>query len=75
MAWFAFFVPVKTPLGIVEKIHVDTVSALNDPRTKAKFQDIGMVAAGSTPEELAVLFKAEMEKWTAVIRDAKISLD
>jgi len=75
MAWFALFVPVKTPLAIVEKIHVDTVGALNDPRTEAKFQDIGMVAAGSTPEELAALFKAEMEKWTAVIRDAKISLD
>jgi tripartite-type tricarboxylate transporter receptor subunit TctC len=75
MAWFAFFVPVKTPQAIVEKIHVDTVSALNDPGTKAKFQDIGMVAAGSTPEELAALFKAEMEKWTTVIRDAKISLD
>ena len=72
MAWFALFVPVKTPLAIVEKIHVDTVGALNDPGTKAKFQDIGMVAAGSTPEELAVLFKAESEKWTKVIRDAKI---
>jgi tripartite-type tricarboxylate transporter receptor subunit TctC len=75
MAWFAFVVPVKTPPAIVEKIHVDTVSTLNDPGTKAKFQDIGMVAAGSTPDELAALFKAEMEKWTTVIRDAKISLD
>jgi tripartite-type tricarboxylate transporter receptor subunit TctC len=75
MAWFAFFVPVKTPLAIVEKIQVDTVSALNDPGIKAKFQGIGMVAAGSTPEELGVLFKAETEKWTKVIKDAKISLD
>jgi hypothetical protein len=34
-----------------------------------------MVAAGSTPEELAALFKAEMDRWTTVIIDAKISLD
>ena len=34
-----------------------------------------MVAIGSTPEELAVLFKAEMEKWSAVIKEANIALD
>jgi hypothetical protein len=48
---------------------------VHDPGVKAKFENIGMVAAGSTPEELAVLFKAEAEKWTAVIKGAKISLD
>jgi hypothetical protein len=34
-----------------------------------------MVAVGSTPEELAVLLKAETEKWSAVIKKANIALD
>jgi tripartite-type tricarboxylate transporter receptor subunit TctC len=34
-----------------------------------------MVAIGSTPEELAVLLKAETEKWSAVIKEANIALD
>jgi tripartite-type tricarboxylate transporter receptor subunit TctC len=75
MGWFAFFVPAKTPTAIIEKIHVDTAAVVHDPGVKAKFENIGMVAAGSTPEELAALFKAETDKWTAVIRGAKISLD
>ncbi|HXW24457.1 MAG TPA: tripartite tricarboxylate transporter substrate binding protein [Xanthobacteraceae bacterium] len=75
IGWFAFFVPARTPHEIVEKIHVDTVAVLHDPVIKAKFENIGMVAAGSTPEELAALFKAETEKWSAVIKGAKISLD
>jgi len=34
-----------------------------------------MVAIGSTPEELAALLEAETEKWSAVIKEAKIALD
>ena len=30
--WFAFFVPARTSRGIVEKIHIDTVTARGCPR-------------------------------------------
>jgi hypothetical protein len=35
----------------------------------------GGSAVGSTPEELAVLLEAEMEKWRPVIKEANIALD
>jgi tripartite-type tricarboxylate transporter receptor subunit TctC len=73
--WFAFFVPARTSRSIVEKVHIDTVPALNDPAVKLKLENIGMVAVGSTPEELTALFKAETEKWSAVIKEANIALD
>lgn len=74
-AWFAFFVAAKTPPAIIEKMHVDTVTALGDPVVKAKLEQVGMVVSGSTPEELAALLQSETEKWGAVIKDAKITLD
>ena len=73
--WFAFFAPAKTPPEIIRKIHADTVAVVRDPVVKAKFERIGMVAVGSTPEELAAALKAETERWAPVIRQAKISLD
>jgi tripartite-type tricarboxylate transporter receptor subunit TctC len=75
MGWFAFFVAARTSRGIVEKIHIDTVTALSDPIVKSKLENIAMVAVGSTPEELAVLLKAETEKWRPVIKEANIALD
>ena len=72
--WFAFFVPGRTPRTIVEKIHINTVTALRDPAVKSNFDNIGMVAAGSTPEELAALLTAETEKWQPVIQQAHIAL-
>jgi tripartite-type tricarboxylate transporter receptor subunit TctC len=73
--WFAFFVPARTSRSIVEKVHRDTVTALSDPAVRLKLENIGMVPVGSTPEELAALLKAEMEKWRPVIKEVNIALD
>jgi tripartite-type tricarboxylate transporter receptor subunit TctC len=75
MGWFAFFLPARTPQAIIEKIHIDTVTALGDLTLKAKLENIGMVSVGSTPKELAVLLKVETEKWSAVIKEGNIALD
>ena len=73
--FFAFFVQAKTPRAIIDKINADTVAVVHDPAVKAKFEKIGMVAVGSTPEELGAALKAETDRWGPVIREAKISLD
>jgi tripartite-type tricarboxylate transporter receptor subunit TctC len=73
--FFSFFVPAKTPRPIIEKINADTVAVVHDAEVKAKFEKIGMVAVGSTPDELAAALKSETEKWKPVIQEAKISLD
>jgi tripartite-type tricarboxylate transporter receptor subunit TctC len=73
--WYALFVPAKTPPAIIEKMHIDTVTALSDPVVKAKLEQVGMLVSGSTSEELAALLQFEIEKWGAVIKDANITLD
>jgi len=74
-AWFGFFVPRRTSPAIVDKIHIATTIALRDPALKTSFDNISMVAVGSTPEELAALLAAETEKWRPVIKQAHITLD
>jgi tripartite-type tricarboxylate transporter receptor subunit TctC len=73
--FFAFFVQAKTPRAIIDKINADTVAVVHDPAVKAKFEKIGMVAVGSTPEELGAALQAETDRWGPVIKEAKISLD
>jgi tripartite-type tricarboxylate transporter receptor subunit TctC len=73
--FFSFLVQAKTPRAIIDKINADTVAVVRDPVVKAKFEKIGMVAVGSTPEELGAALKAETDRWGPVIKEAKISLD
>src|ERR1700716_1096798 len=73
-SWYALFAPAKTPPEIVRKMHADTVAALADPMTKDRLAQLGVAIVGSTPNELAVYLKSEMDKWGPVIKDAGISI-
>ncbi len=73
-SWFAFFAPAKTPPEIVRKIHADTVATLAEPSIKAKLDQLGVIAVGSSPVVLGAHLKTEMEKWAPVIKAANIKV-
>ena len=74
-AWQALFVPARTPPAIIRKISADTVTALADPAIRAKLARSGYVAGGSTPEQLATLFKSEIPRWRAVIESIGLKIN
>ena len=74
-SWFGFFVPAKTPEGVIAKINADTNAALVYPSVKTRFEELGATPKGSTPAELADFLKSEIDKWGPVIREAKIRVE
>jgi tripartite-type tricarboxylate transporter receptor subunit TctC len=73
-AWQGLFMPAKTPPEIVRKVSADTNTALADPAIKAKLAKSGYLAGGSSPEELAKLLKADIAKWSGVIKAVGLKL-
>ncbi len=73
-SWFAFVMPAKTPAEIIRKVNADTNAVLAEPAVKARFDKLGVVPAGSTPEALGAHLKAEMDKWGPVIKAANIKV-
>ena len=71
-SWWGLFVPGKTPAGIVQKLHADTVAALRHDSVKARYEAIGAPVSPSTPAELAALVRTDVEKWGPIIKDAGI---
>jgi len=72
--WYAFFVPAGTPREIVQKIHADTVTTLNDRAVRERLEQLGLFVIGSTPDGLAAYLKSEMDKWGPVIKSAGITI-
>ena len=73
--WNALFAPPKTPPEIVNKLAAEAVKAVQDPGVQSRLRDFSATVVGSTPDQLAAHVKAELDKWTPVIREAKIELE
>jgi tripartite-type tricarboxylate transporter receptor subunit TctC len=72
-SWAGFMAPAGTPRPIVEQLHDATLKALQVPAVRARLEDMGGEARGSTPEEMAAMVGNELKKWTTVVHDAQIT--
>jgi tripartite-type tricarboxylate transporter receptor subunit TctC len=72
VSWYALYVPPATPSEIVKKINADSVAMLSDPAVKAKFEPLGIAAAGSSPEQLAAMNTGDVAHWAPIIKAANI---
>lgn len=73
--WYAIFVPGGTPKQIIAKLQAETVKALASSEIREQLKRDGAYAVGSTPEELAALFKREVARYAKVIAAARVRAD
>ena len=69
------FVPAKTAAAIINRLNHAIVRVLNTEEVKKKLFEAGAEVVGSSSEEFAVTVKAEMSKWSKLIKDASIKVD
>ena len=78
VVWNALFAPKGTPREIITQINAAIGKGITDPTALERFQKLGAEpppAADRSPEALAKIHAADVEKWGKVIRDAKISVN
>lgn len=72
--WYGMLAPAGTPRNIVSRLNKKVVEILSAPDVARGIAGQGAEAEGSTPEAFATYLKAEIAKWSKVIRDAKVPL-
>ena len=75
MAWFAFVAPAKTPREIIARLHHDITAVLARADVKSRIEGYGMIMATSTPEQLARLIDADIERLGALVRQVGAKVD
>jgi tripartite-type tricarboxylate transporter receptor subunit TctC len=71
-SWAAFFLPANTPRDIVTRLNTELRKIIDNPEVKAQIAATGFEAFSSSPEELDGFTKAQLVKWTKMIKDAGI---
>lgn len=71
-SWAGLMAPAGTPKAIVDRLNQEVLKALQVSTVKARLEEMGGEAKGSTPEEMKAMVASELQKWTQVVADAKI---
>jgi tripartite-type tricarboxylate transporter receptor subunit TctC len=66
--WHGLVAPAGTPKDVVDKLAGAIVMALKDPAVRKSLNELGVDIVGNTPAEFAAYIKAEIPKWTAVVK-------
>ncbi len=74
-AWFGVGVPKGTPPAIVEKLNREINAALNDPKIKARFAELGAVPFVATPAQMVTHVASETEKWGKAVQFSGAKVD
>ncbi|HEX2136752.1 MAG TPA: tripartite tricarboxylate transporter substrate binding protein [Microvirga sp.] len=73
--WNALFAPPNTPKEIVERLNSEARKAVADPSVQERLKAFSATVVGSTPEALSEHVKAEIAKWTPVVKEAGVQME
>jgi tripartite-type tricarboxylate transporter receptor subunit TctC len=74
-AWLGLVAPKNTPAEIAEKLNKEINTALADPRTKARFAELGLTVLPGSRADFEKLIANDTEKWAKVIKFAGVKPD
>lgn len=72
MQWNGVIAPRGTPKAIVAALNRDINEIVSRPDVQKMIIGSGSEPEGGTPEEFAAFIKADIAKWTKVVRDARL---
>jgi tripartite-type tricarboxylate transporter receptor subunit TctC len=73
--WFGLLGPAGTPKAVVDRINAEMKRAVANPGFVKQLEAIGLEPASSTPAEFHDMIRAELKRWTRVIKEAGITAE
>jgi tripartite-type tricarboxylate transporter receptor subunit TctC len=73
--WYALWGLKGTPKEALDRMHQETVKALQSPELKLVWETQGATAGGESPAEFGKLVQSEIAKWAKVVKDAGAKVD
>jgi tripartite-type tricarboxylate transporter receptor subunit TctC len=74
-AWYAVFGPPGMPRAVVSRLQSDIAKGLQAADLRERFAGLGATPVGTTPEELGTHVRAELARWTKVIKAGNITVE
>jgi tripartite-type tricarboxylate transporter receptor subunit TctC len=66
-SWGGLFAPGGTPREVVARLNSELVKILGSDEIRKRFEDMGLVAKASTPDEFGAFLQSEMSRWKGLL--------
>ncbi len=73
--WIGIGAPAGTPQAVVDKLNKDFNAALALPEAKKKIAEMGFSVVANSPAQATQFVNSEIQRWSAVIKQAGIKAD
>jgi tripartite-type tricarboxylate transporter receptor subunit TctC len=73
--WVGFWAPAATPKPILDKLHAETMKALDNPAVKAKLANVGGDPLPMSPAQFEAFVKKEIEVNGALVKAAGVKVN
>jgi tripartite-type tricarboxylate transporter receptor subunit TctC len=74
-AWYGLGAPKGTPVEIIDKVNRAMNDILADPKSQARFKELGASLLPGSPADFGKLLVEETEKWGKVVKFAEVKPD
>jgi len=74
-SWQGVFAPAATPPAIVKRLNAEIVKILAMPEVREKLGALGAEIVADSPDEFAAIVKAEVVKWSDVVKKSGAKVD
>ena len=73
--WFGIAVPAATPKDIINKLNAETIRGAKAPEFVKRMTDLGYLIIPGTADQMADMIKAEIVRWTPVVKASGAKID
>jgi len=70
--WYGVAAPARTPAAVIARLHAEVARIAQNPAMKARLGAQGLELVGNSPPEFDAFIRAEIAKWSAVLKAAGI---
>jgi tripartite-type tricarboxylate transporter receptor subunit TctC len=74
-SWFGVVVPAGVPAPVLSRLARELAAVQSSPETKAQLASLGLDALSGAPEDFATRIRADLAKWSRVVKLAAVRAD
>lgn len=73
--WFGVLAPAATPQDVLLRLNTEMVKIIQSPEFRKRMADIGANPVGNSAQQMAQQIRSETERFAALVKSAKVTME